>query len=66
MGAELAYPPFNVLLTDESSSQEKGQAHTSGCIQTASALSVPGGAAFRWHAAVPLSPAGVSKAVSMF
>lgn len=40
MGAKLVYPPFNVLLADESPSQEKDQAHTSGCIRTASALSL--------------------------
>lgn len=60
------YPPFNVLLTDKSPSQEKDQAHTSGCIRTASALSLPGGAVFEWHTAVPLSPAGISKAASTF
>lgn len=64
MGAKC--PPFNVLLMDESPSQEKDQAHTSEWIQTAFALSLPGGAAFQRHAAVPLSPAGISKAASTF
>lgn len=60
------YPPFNVLLTDESPSQEKGQVHTSECIRTASALSMSGGTAFKRHTAVPLSPVGISKAASTF
>lgn len=31
-GADLVYPPFNVLLTDQSLSQNKDQVHSSGCI----------------------------------
>lgn len=65
-GADLVYPPFNVLLTDTFLSQEEDQVHSSRCIQRASGSSLPGGAVFQQYAAVPLCPAGVLEAMSAF